>query len=126
MIGNWVLLKGSVRLDSMPVSETSSGWLHSTFLSMDYWLLEHHMSGRERKMSFIYIALRILYERGYMESSRCPSTYLCLFVWISHPNPTHGSCQTAPRRARLSLLPPSPLSMTKVPPPPIALQYWLT
>jgi hypothetical protein len=59
------LLKGTVRLDSVRVSETSSGWLRGTFLSLDSRLWEHHTSGRERERSFIHTAWRILYERVY-------------------------------------------------------------
>ena len=63
------LLKGTVRSDSVPVSEASSGWFRSTFLGMDYWLWERHTSRRERERSFIHTARRILYERMGTESS---------------------------------------------------------
>jgi len=82
------LLKGTVRSDSVRVSETSSGWLCSTFLSMDYWLWERHTSRREKERSFIHTARRILYERVYRKLAWLPpGTCLCLFVGISHPNP---------------------------------------
>ena len=62
------LLKGTVRSDSVRVSETSSGWLRSTCLSMDSRLWERHTSGRGRERSFIHTARRILYERVYRKS----------------------------------------------------------
>jgi hypothetical protein len=125
------LLKGTVRSDSVRVSETSSGWLRGTFLSMDYWLWERHTSRRERERPFIHTARRILYERRYAKVSMSwhPSTYLCLFVWVSHPNP-----DIYPRQAPISLaskpavhyLPTIHNKSRQIPPPPIPLQDWPT